>query len=157
MFRMRSTPRLFSLLMRAQRLVHQAAERETLAALGLTPVQLGLLYALEGDAPRPMADVGRLLDLSPAALSGLADRSERIGIVARLPNARDGRSSCLVATPHGRSLRERSRPLLARFNAELVEGLDAGEQAAAAKFLDALATRYGNRDTIHDTQGDDHD
>ena len=150
---MRSNLRLFERLARAQRLVHQAAERESMAELGLTPVQLGLLYALEGEAPRTMTEVGRLLNLSSAALSGLVDRSVRIGIVARTPNARDGRSSCLAATAHGCMLRERSRPLLARFNTRLVDGLDDAEQAAVAKFLDRLVTRCGN----HHKQGDEHD
>lgn len=140
---MRKERRLFHLLSRAQRAVVQMAERESVAQLGVTPSQLALLYTLEGDAPVAMASAGRSLELSPAALSGLADRCERAGLIARQPSARDARSTDLVATAHGRALRERSYPLLADLNARLVDGLDAAERAAAAKFLTGLIERFG--------------
>lgn len=140
---MRKEPRFFQLLVQAQRAVSQVAEREALAQLGITPTQLALLYALEGDAPMAMAEVGRLLELSPAALSGLADRCERAGLVERRTNERDGRAVQLAATTRGRELRERSYPVLATMNERLVEGLDAAERAAAAKFLQGLVARFG--------------
>ena len=139
---MRKEPRLFQLLAQAQRAVSQAAEREALAQLGITPTQLALLYALESDAPVTMADVGRLLELSPAALSGLADRCERAGLVERRSNKQDGRTVLLAATTRGCELRQRSYPLLAAMNERLVEGLDAAERAAAVKFLRGLVVRF---------------
>jgi DNA-binding MarR family transcriptional regulator len=140
---MRSEPRLFHLLSQAQRAVAQAAERESVARLGVTPAQLALLYALEGEAPVSMVEAGRALELSPAALSGLADRCERAGLVVRQPSRRDGRSTDLVATARGRALRDRSYPMLGDLNARLVDGLDAAERAAAAKFLTGLIERFG--------------
>jgi DNA-binding MarR family transcriptional regulator len=140
---MRNEPRLFQLLTQAQRAVTHAAERESLARLGVTPVQLALLYALEAGEPVSMTVVGRLLDLSPAALSGLADRCVRAGLIERRPNRRDARAVDLVATERGAAVRQQSYPLLAELNARLVEGLDAAEQAAAAKFLAALVDRFG--------------
>lgn len=148
---MRKNPRLFQLLAQAQRAVFLEAERESLAQLGLTPVQLGLLYVLEGDRPVTMAEAGRALDLSPAAVSGLADRCERAGLVARQASQRDGRSVQLVATERGRTLREKSYPLLAELNARLVEGLDETERAAVAKFLTGLVDRFGK------SKGEKHD
>jgi len=148
---MRNEPRLFHLLSQAQRAVAQAAERESVAKLGVTPAQLALLYALEGDAPVAMAAVGGALGLSPAALSGLADRCERAGLVRRQPNGRDGRSIELAATANGAELRARSYPLLADLNARLIEGLDATERGAAAKFLTGLVERFGK------TKGERHE
>lgn len=140
---MRKDPRLFQLLSQAQRAVVQAAERATVARLGVTPAQLALLYALEGDEPVAMTAIGRALDLSPAALSGLADRCERAGLVKRQPNRRDARSTELFATDRGSEVRTRSYPLLAELNASLVEGLNEAERAAAAKFLTVLVERFG--------------
>ncbi|MFC3713557.1 MarR family winged helix-turn-helix transcriptional regulator [Sphingoaurantiacus capsulatus] len=140
---MRGEPRLFHLLAQAHRAVVQRAERESVAQLGVTPTQLALLYALEGEAGVAMTTVARLLELSPAALSGLADRCEAAGLVTRRPSASDGRAIELVATPHGRDLREKSYPLLSDLNARLVEGLDTTEQVAAAKFLTGLIDRFG--------------
>lgn len=140
---MRKEPRLFQLLSQAQRAVVQTAERASVARLGVTPAQLALLYALEGDDPVAMTTIGRALDLSPAALTGIADRCERAGLVKRQPNRRDARSTELVATDRGIEVRARSYPLLAELNASLVEGLDAAERAAAAKFLTGLVERFG--------------
>ena len=140
---MRKEPRLFQLLNQAQRAVLQVAEREAVAELGVTPTQLALLYALDRDAPVAMIEVGRLLELSPAALSGLADRCVRAGLIERRPHPHDGRGVALAATARGAELRDRSYPLLATLNARLVEGLDAAEIAAAAKFLQGLVGRFG--------------
>lgn len=148
---MRKEPRLFHLLSQAQRAVFQVAEREAVAQLGVTPAQLALLYVLEGDAPVAMAEVGRRLELSPAALSGLADRCERAGLVERRTGERDGRVVRLAATDRGGALREKSYPLLAALSERLVEGLDAAERAAAVKFLQGLVARFGK------SQGDENE
>ncbi len=140
---MRKDPRLFHLLSQAHRAVVQRAERESVAQLGVTPTQLALLYALEGEGGVAMTSVARMLELSPAALSGLADRCEAAGLVQRRPSAADGRATELVATPRGRELREQSYPLLSELNARLVEGLDDAERAAVAKFLTGLVDRFG--------------
>lgn len=140
---MRKEPRLFQILNQAQRAVLQVAEREAVADLGVTPTQLALLYALDCDAPVAMTEVGRLLELSPAALSGLADRCVRAGLIERRPHPNDGRGVALATTARGAALRDQSYPLLATLNARLVEGLDTAEIAAAAKFLQGLVARFG--------------
>jgi len=134
---------MFYLLSRAHRAVQTTVERACAAELGATPVQLGLLYCLEGDAPVPMAEVGRTLELSPAALTGLVDRMARGGLVERSPNAIDGRAVDLRATARGAALREASYPLLRRLNAELLDGLDEARRRTVVDFLEDLAARFG--------------
>lgn len=140
---MRRKVRLFHLFSRAQRLAYQAAERASLADLGVTPVQLGLLYSLDRGEPAAMAEVGRQLDLSPAALSGLVTRMEEAGLVTRTRDPDDARAVRLRSTPQGEAVRERSRPFLKAFNADLVAGLNEAERAAVVKFLDSIVLRFG--------------
>ena len=139
---MRSNPRLFYLLMRAQRRAYEAAERESIANLGVTPIQLGLLYSLDGEAGVPMAQVGRALDLSPAGLTGLVDRMVRAGLVERRPSPSDRRAVELHATERGRAVRAASIRHLDQFNARLVEGVSTEEQAVVARFLHGLIARF---------------
>lgn len=144
---MRKTPRLFYLLSRAQRAVANVAERESLAALGVTPVQLGLLYALGRDGPVPLGDVGRALDLSPAGLSGLVDRMVAAGLIERRASPTDRRAAELVITPRGRALRDESLPLLDALNARIFDGVPPAHQAIIADFLDSLPARINRKDT----------
>ena len=144
---MRRKPRLFHLLSRAQRAVANVAERESLAALGVTPVQLGLLYTLGRDAPVPLAEVGRALDLSPAGLSGLVDRTVAAGLIERRVSETDRRAAELVMTPRGRALRDRSLPLLDALNARIFDGVPPEHQAIIADFLDSLPDRINRKDT----------
>lgn len=143
---MRKTPRLFYLLSRAQRAVANVAERESVAALGVTPVQLGLLYAVPEDGPVPLGEVGRALDLSPAALSGLVDRMVAAGLVERRVSPTDKRAAELIVTPHGRALRDRSLPLLEALNARLFAGVSPDHQAIIADFLEGLPARANRKD-----------
>lgn len=142
--RMRNKPRMFYLLSRAQRAVQATVERACLTELGATPVQLGLLYCLEGEASVPMAEVGRALDLSPAALTGLVDRMEAGGLIERLPSPSDGRAVNLSATARGAELRQTSYPTLSRLNDELLDGLSEAERTTVVTFLESLCTRFGS-------------
>lgn len=141
---MRTNPRLFYLLARAQRRVYEAAERESVATLGVTPIQLGLLYTLRDDDSVPMAQVGRLLDLSPAALTGLVDRMVQAGLIERQPSRFDGRAVELRATERGRAICSVSFPHLEQLNERLVDGLTPDEQAIVVRFLDGLIARFGD-------------
>jgi DNA-binding MarR family transcriptional regulator len=69
----------------------------------LTPQQVGLLRMLgEPVSMRELAE-GRSCD--PSNVTGLVDRAERLGLVARTPNPRDRRVRMLELTEEGRRVR----------------------------------------------------
>jgi DNA-binding MarR family transcriptional regulator len=75
------------------------------AELDLHPAQAGALLQL--DSPLPMTELAALLACDNSNVTGLIDRLEARGLVARRPSSQDRRVKHLVLTTAGRRLRER--------------------------------------------------
>jgi DNA-binding MarR family transcriptional regulator len=69
----------------------------------LSIVQTRLLGVLRDHRPT-MYDLGQHLRLDKSSITGLVDRAERRGLVARIPNPDDRRSWHVSITPAGRRL-----------------------------------------------------
>jgi DNA-binding MarR family transcriptional regulator len=76
----------------------RAAERH-----GLPAAQARLLCMLAA-GPRRMSELAGLLGVEKAALTGLADRAERRGLVARTAVPGDRRAVSVALTPEGREV-----------------------------------------------------
>jgi DNA-binding MarR family transcriptional regulator len=76
------------------------------ADYGLTPQQHQVLLAIRGAgrAPVTIGYVAERLILKPHSATGLADRLELLGLVARQPSSEDGRQSLLILTPKAQAL-----------------------------------------------------
>jgi len=112
--------------------------------------QLRLCSYLQ-DGPRSMSAVAEELDISTSAVTQIADRMERAGLVERIAAQCDRRLKHLHLTPHARELMKkrrdnrtrRAREALSKLppvlRAELVEGLEQLLQAALATSVPAKA------------------
>lgn len=70
--------------------------------------------------PQPMSKLGRLLSVSLSAMTQLADRLEKAGLVQRVSNGGDRRIRSLQLTPRGeKMMQEREAALVARVAAAL--------------------------------------
>ena len=72
---------------------------------GLPAAQARLLCMLAA-GPRRMSELAGLLGVERAALTGLADRAERRGLVARTAVPGDRRAVSVALTPEGREVAE---------------------------------------------------
>jgi DNA-binding MarR family transcriptional regulator len=70
---------------------------------GLTSQQGQLLCVLMTQ-PYGMSELGALLGLAKSSLTGLVDRTERNGLVRRVPDHQDSRAVQVALTPRGRRL-----------------------------------------------------
>ena len=70
---------------------------------GLSVIQTRLLGVLRDRTPS-MNELSKLLELDKSSVSGLVDRAEQRGLVARVPSTADGRSVRVALTDEGRSL-----------------------------------------------------
>jgi DNA-binding MarR family transcriptional regulator len=70
---------------------------------GLPAAQARLLCML-ATGPRRMSELAGLLGIEKAALTGLADRAERRGLVARTAVPGDRRAVSVALTPEGREV-----------------------------------------------------
>lgn len=103
--------------------------RDALAEFGITPVQYAVLNVLWEEDGQSLAEIGARLVLDSATMTGVADRLEASGLVARGPAANgDRRVSCLLLTAAARILAGPAQEALERVNGEVVAelGKDAG-------------------------------
>src|ERR1700759_1643398 len=104
-------------------LEHRAREHD------LSVISTRLLGILRDRRPT-MNELARFLDLDKSSVTGLVDRAERRGLVARVPSTADRRSVLVTLTDHGRSL---VSDRAARFEADmslLLERLEPADRDA---------------------------
>ncbi|MBX5476564.1 MAG: winged helix-turn-helix transcriptional regulator, partial [Clostridia bacterium] len=82
--------------------------QEAFRSEGLSPMELGVLWALKDGRPHRMTDVADRTGILPNTLSGIVDRLEAAGLVERRRSERDRRAIELHATP---ALRERAEAI----------------------------------------------
>src|SRR4051812_35513044 len=75
-------------------------------AAGLTPRQYLLLLTIvgapDGGARATIGELAERLQLAQSTITGLVDRAQASGYVARVPGSSDARVVCVVATDLGR-------------------------------------------------------
>jgi MarR family transcriptional regulator, organic hydroperoxide resistance regulator len=121
-------------------LLGQQRRRFLIAAseLDLHPAQAGALLQLE--SPLPMHHLATLLGCDNSNVTGLVDRLEARGLVARQPSADDRRVKHIVLTGTGRDLRHQ---LLERVGRP-TEGLDRLTVAEQLHLRDLLRKMLGS-------------
>ena len=113
----------------------------------LPVAQLRVCAILAGDdGPRAMSSLSRELGVSLSAMTQIADRLERAGLVRRVAEGSDRRVRCLQLTERGeRIMRKREEVRLDRMAAAW-EHLSAGTGRDAGWFADAVrCLRRGKR------------
>ncbi len=100
------------------------------------PAQAGALLQMNADQPLPMNELAALLACDNSNVTGIIDRLEARGLVARQPYEQDRRVKHVVLTPHGAQLREQMGALIGRPPAGF-ERLSPGEQRQLRDLLSA--------------------
>jgi len=105
---------------------------------GLPGGQARLLCVLAG-GPRGMSELAGLLGIENAALTGLADRAERRGLIARTAVPGDRRALSVALTPEGREAASAFHRDLSASLSQLTEVLPPGERARFCRSLARVA------------------
>ena len=137
---MKSTPepRLFHLVHRLHQALFRAGDRMLVEELGITTSQSAVLMFLDGRTQASMSDLASAVGLKITSVSGLVDRMEKKGLVARRRSETDRRSFHIELTDSGRALTAKAKPLVRENNARLLATI--GERADAEKFADVCET-----------------
>jgi DNA-binding MarR family transcriptional regulator len=133
--------RLVYLLNVGQRRLQRWTQART-ALGGVTAAQSGLLFFLMKNDGALMSEAAAALDLGAPGMSGLADRTERAGLISRHADENDRRASRLWLTDEGRTAAKRSRAGLTELNARLTEGFSAAEIEVVARWLGSLQDKF---------------
>ena len=129
--------RMFWLLARAQRRVAAAADA-SMADLGLTSTQAGALFCFR-DEGLLVGELASALELAQSAASGLAQRLEEAGLVARSEEAGDGRAARLKLTPAGKRKRDEAIRRTTGANAKMLQGFSEREADVIVRWLNHVA------------------
>jgi DNA-binding MarR family transcriptional regulator len=114
------------------------------AAHDLSLVQTRLLGVLRDREPT-MQQLAKLLDLDKSSVTGLVDRAEQRGLVARVPSRQDGRSVRVTLTDEGRSLVGEFAAGFEADVAELLGGLSDRQRSSLTRLLERVVERYAGR------------
>ncbi|WP_432970945.1 MarR family winged helix-turn-helix transcriptional regulator [Dactylosporangium sp. CA-233914] len=100
-------------------------------AHGLPPQQLQLLCMLI-DGPVGMSELGRLMHLERSTMTGLVDRVEKRGLVARVPDPADRRACVVTLHDDGRRLAVAAHDDVTARLESMTRCLDPGDRARLA-------------------------
>lgn len=117
-----------------------AVERKVVGAGGVNLARLHMLRVVNETPNCRVQEIADTLDITIGAASRLTDRLVADGLVVRVPNERDRRSSLVRATEHGEASRVAAELLFEEAAAELLDQLGDDRLRAAASFLE-LADR----------------
>lgn len=107
----------------------------------LGPTQWYVLYQLVNGGPTKQRDLGRLLNLERATLSGIVATLVRKGLIDQASDQVDQRQRILRITAAGSELWGKLPDPIALTNGIAFDGADAAELATAARVLRAATDR----------------
>jgi DNA-binding MarR family transcriptional regulator len=119
----------------------RAAMDSVLRPYDLGSTQWYVLYQLANDGPTMQRDLGHLLQIERATLSGIVATLVRKGLVAQVPGSEDQRQRVLRITAAGMKLWEELPDPLAVIRAIAFDGSDAADLATAIRVLQAATQR----------------
>ncbi len=92
--------------------------RDRLGAYGVTPVQYAVMRRLHERPSQTGAELTATLIIDSATMTGVIDRLERLGHIARTPDPKDRRVNRLDLTAEGRALMPALDAAIEEVNAE---------------------------------------
>ena len=106
---------------------------------GLTPSQLSVLASLDRLGPLTLTALAGNEGVAGSSISGIVARLADKGLVKRVPNPEDRRSTLVEPTKKGRAVLEKGRGERTAYLAERLERLSAEEREVLAEAVAILA------------------
>lgn len=127
--------RLFLLLDRARNRLFKRANRELLQTANITVSQGAALFYLSRHDGCLLSDLAEGLELNNSAITGLAGRMEKSGLLVRRACPDDGRAMRAYLTEKGRGLNQQVQSALRNFNVQIERGFSQEEMDVVYRFL----------------------
>lgn len=132
------------LLNTAQKALQRYLERQVSEQSGASVAQAAALFVLQRQDGALSGEVAVALDIAPSAMTGLADRMVKGGLIERRADEDDGRNSRLWLTKVGRAAAVSATKQLGPLNAKLTDGFDDRELDVVCRWLAAVRERFGS-------------
>lgn len=125
------------LIRRAQQIA-VAIFLEECAAAELTPMQYAALVAVRDNPGADATRIAGLVAFDRTTISGVLERLEAKGLIARTANEADRRAKLLQATAAGRKLLKKAAPMVEAAQLRILSPLSVPEQAEIMRLLAKL-------------------
>ena len=109
-----------------------------LSEFNITSSQATVLNTLSTQDGQSLSDIGKSVHLDKPAITGLADRMEKDGLVERRRTSSDRRIIQLFFTEKGKELYEKIENIIVQVDQELVENMTASEIKTLHKRLQCI-------------------
>lgn len=139
---MKKDRRLFFKINRVQKALFKFIEKELREKLGVTPIQLGVLFYLRENNGCLLKDISQELDQNNSAVTTLVERMEKNGLLLKQVSKTDGRAFQVFSTQKGTEIAERGLPVIREFNSTLTNDISETELNTIHDFLDKAITRF---------------
>jgi DNA-binding MarR family transcriptional regulator len=116
---------------------------DAMAALALTPGQVGALLLIEANQGLSQTQLGAGLGIDRSSVVPLLDRLEGSDLIRRTPHASDRRTHALALTDKGVALIRRLLPVLEAHERRIAAGLSPSERRLLMQLLDRVAAGDG--------------
>ena len=133
--------RYIYLLSTAQKHLSRHIERHVSNTAGISATQAGALFVIRAQDGALSGEVASALDIAPSAMTGLADRMVKSGLIDRRVDDQDKRSYRLWLTEAGPEAARLATTELAPLNATLTQGFTDKELEVVSRWLTAVRQR----------------
>ncbi len=134
--------RLFFLMNMAQRRVFRFADSESEKHLGISVTHVAALLFIAKQEGCLQKELAQALGLNKPAVTGLADRMEKQGLITRKPCETDGRAARIHLSDKGRSILPAVSPLIEAMNQKLTAEFTEEEIEVVLRFLNKIMENF---------------
>lgn len=113
-------------------------------AHGLTLTQWKVIFQLQRQPDITQRALAENVASDPMTMSGVLDRLEKRGLIAREADPADSRAKRVRLTPEGEALYATTKAVGSRMHEAALTGLDAAQRAALAEALETIRTNLND-------------
>lgn len=130
-----SQPRFVFLLNHAHKALQRWIQKQPSAWTDISAAQAGMLFLIRSQGSVTVGEAASVLQVAPAAITGLSKRMQAAGLIQRLTDDVDTRKICLTLTPEGEQASIKAKSTLQDLNHQLSSGFSEDELKVVARWL----------------------
>ena len=134
--------RLIFLIGQARQRLYTKLDQALLNQAGVTAAQAGALFFLTRNDGGLLMELSKGLMLDKSAITRMAERLEKKGLIDRRPCPRDGRAVRVHLTPAGRETAMGCLATVKAHNAAIKEGFSEAEIESFSRILQTVIQRF---------------
>lgn len=126
----------------AQRLLNNWVDNKTIEYLGISSIQMGVLFHLMKKDGCFLTDLSKELRQNKSAITTLVERMMKKGLVEKKIFEKDRRAAQLFITPSGEKTAEKALEYVSEFNKMFIKDLTESDLEVIHRFIDGIIRNF---------------